>query len=589
MKSYLLKLKNLLELKKAKQLFNIYQISLIIIMLFLVISLINEAQNSLLNTSLLHTEKNCDVIAASLDQTVPQINSAFLLLQYDNAFQQIMQATSYPQLMPAIDDYKNTLALKTDVPYLKDIAHSSSLLNISTLYLFDELEYMNNSMPPSRNAVSLGIQTPRGSVTQKKYLCFGYNYYIGAQRVGNVYLSIDIANLIHDLPISSLECTYYILEDANGNLSFLLTPTNSEEAMSQIRELLQNVTTNAQNHTDVGLFQKYAIYSEKLSSINCTLYGIIDVRAANGNLDSMFLLTIIISIVLFALSIFWNAIFHRIIIVPLSNFSYYISKLRKMPNALQEELPTLTISGCNEIRTIEKEFTALLEQLSLLTTRLQQKNADLHRAELLKREIEIKHLRSQINPHFLYNTLELIRADAIAGKIDQISSITVSMGKFYRYSIKGSPIVPLSKELDYVHAYLNIQKKRFEGRIATIYNIDREANSVLIPKMLLQPLVENSIVHGLEPSGENAFTLFITASFKNQILVVTVRDTGIGIEPEQLQTIRAQLDSPESTDEKIGLANVAARLRLQYGNACKFDISSIPGKGTCISLQIPIS
>jgi len=105
----------------------------------------------------------------------------------------------------------------------------------------------------------------------------------------------------------------------------------------------------------------------------------------------------------------------------------------------------------------------------------------------------------------------------------------------------------------------------------------------------LQPLVENSIVHGLEPSGENAFTLFITASFKNQILVVTVRDTGIGIEPEQLQTIRAQLDSPESTDEKIGLANVAARLRLQYGNACKFDISSIPGKGTCISLQIPIS
>ena len=162
------------------------------------------------------------------------------------------------------------------------------------------------------------------------------------------------------------------------------------------------------------------------------------------------------------------------------------------------------------------------------------------------------------------------------------------MGKFYRYSIKGSPIVTLNEELDYVRAYLNIQQQRFEGRIAIIYNISGNANFVRIPKMILQPLVENAIVHGLEPSGENACTLFIGATRSDAFLTLSVRDNGIGIDSQRLKELKEHLESPETDDDKIGLANVAARLRLQYGDSFRFDISSAPGDGTCITLQLPI-
>ena len=575
-----------LKSKNIKQLFGEYRFFVIAIMLLLSIALIHEAQKSILNFFRLHAQKSCDVLETSINQIAAQYESAFLQLQLDGACRQVMQASSYSQITPClVSDFKNAVSNKTDLSFLKDTAFTSDLINVSNLYLSDELKQMSDIMSSSRNMIPLGIQTPKAPF-HKSYLCFGYNYYLHGEKIGNIFFSLDFEKLVDSLPISQQNGMYFVLMDSDQDISFHLAPDESYDTLSEIHEFLLKSVTESRSF--LTTFSKYVIYSINLNRIGCTLYSIIDTGMINTNLDSMYIFTLIMLIILIGFTTLGNAFFHQSIVVPLNNFSQYLSHLQNMPNVLQQTVTPLTPNGCKEIQHIENEFSALLESLTTLTTEIQRKNEVLHQEELLRKDVEIKHLRSQINPHFLYNTLELIRADAIAGKIDQVSSITASMGKFYRYSIKGSPIVTLNEELDYVRAYLNIQQQRFEGRIAIIYNISGNANFVRIPKMILQPLVENAIVHGLEPSGENACTLFIGATRSDAFLTLSVRDNGIGIDSQRLKELKEHLESPETDDDKIGLANVAARLRLQYGDSFRCDISSAPGDGTCITLQLPI-
>ena len=262
------------------------------------------------------------------------------------------------------------------------------------------------------------------------------------------------------------------------------------------------------------------------------------------------------------------------------------SPRRKARRASSPTAPAQRASPPQAARSIKGEFFALLTSINRLSLEVQRQNEDLHQAELLRKDIEIEQLRSQINPHFLYNTLELIRSDAIDGRIDQVSSITAAMGKLYRYSIKGAPIVLLSEELAYAQAYLKIQQERFADRITVLYNISREARAVSVPKMILQPLVENAIVHGIEPSG-GAGTLFIGASVEEGFLTISVRDNGAGIPAEKLEALRRQLAAHDRGSGYVGLTNVSSRLYLQYGDRCAFRISSLPGDGTSISLRIP--
>lgn len=569
-----------------KQIFRIYQWILVAIMLLLSAALIAGAQKSILNFSALHAQKNCEVLETSIRQAASQYESALLLLRYDNDVRQVMQASSYSQLSPElIDDFHHTLSTKTDISFLADVALTSDLIGVSNLYLPSDLTRMDDAMPTSRNMVSLGIARSQNTLNDKDYLCFGYNYYAYGQQVGNIYLSLDLRRLISALPISRQEGLYFALADSKGEIACLLAPEASGEAPDKIQELLQNAEKSSGFQK---VFPRYMIHSVELDGIDGTIYGIIDTWAVNSSLHSMFFFTLSMLLILIAVSMLGNAFFRKNIVTPLNSFSSYISSLRKRPGALQQVIPALTINGCNEIQTIEKEFSALLESLRDLTEQIRQKTENLHQAELLTKNMEIKHLRSQINPHFLYNTLELIRADAIAGKTDQVSSITASLGKFYRYSIKGSPMVTLCEELDYVRAYLHIQEQRYEGRISTIYNISGEANFVTIPKMILQPLVENAIIHGLEPSARESWTLFIGAAVNDGFLTLSVRDNGIGIDPFYLEKLREQLMAPQTVPDKIGLVNVSARLRLQYGHSLQFTIYSAPDDGTCITLQIPI-
>ncbi|MCC8065826.1 MAG: sensor histidine kinase [Clostridiales bacterium] len=211
-------------------------------------------------------------------------------------------------------------------------------------------------------------------------------------------------------------------------------------------------------------------------------------------------------------------------------------------------------------------------------------------------------LQSQINPHFLYNTLECIRSEALNEGSASIASMAKSLGTFFRYSIsRKENIVTIQDELDNIRNYIRIQNYRFENRFHFSIDMEEEDQDLLrcqIPKMTLQPIVENSVFHGLETKGsESQVTIHIRSS-QDQILL-TVSDNGVGMDETQLTNLRNRmLYGTETSSEKrdpqkshgngIGLYNINQRLRLIFGEQYGLSIYSIPGEGTDVEVLMPI-
>ena len=240
------------------------------------------------------------------------------------------------------------------------------------------------------------------------------------------------------------------------------------------------------------------------------------------------------------------------------------------------------------VETIERTF-ARLERTTQERIRSQ---TEVYAMQLHLRESELSALQSQINPHFLYNTLECMRSIGLYYESPEIVSISTAMADIFRYSIKGSPMVALEEELRIIRQYMNIIDVRFDGRFHAETDCTPETLSCIIPKMILQPLVENAIYHGLEPQKGDG-TVTIRARLHNEELVVVVQDDGIGMAPEEVDRLRAALASPNAAIDRsfakrsIGLANIAQRIRLFSRDRCAIEIRSRRGEGTSVCIRLP--
>lgn len=227
----------------------------------------------------------------------------------------------------------------------------------------------------------------------------------------------------------------------------------------------------------------------------------------------------------------------------------------------------------------------------------------MYETELYAKKTELAYLRAQINPHFLYNTLALICGMSTEGRSEDIVNISLALSQILRYSIKGSEFVTVSEEFDIIKSYLMIQSTRFEDRFTIDYNMTDEALQAIIPKMILQPLVENSIVHGIETKLEPGHIQIGGLRDKtDNSLVLWVYDTGVGITKEKLEEIRNRLyyanhfSSPQlatksgitpDIESSIGLSNVNSRICLYYSQAHHLIVDSEENIGTNIQIRIP--
>lgn len=240
----------------------------------------------------------------------------------------------------------------------------------------------------------------------------------------------------------------------------------------------------------------------------------------------------------------------------------------------------LTNDCSDEIGVLYDNFNTMIERTSGLMQEQYKMGQKLKSAEL-------KALQSQINPHFLYNTLDMINWLAHAERTDEICNAVIALSKYYRLILnKGEDVLTLEKELSHVRYYMKIQEIRYPGKITFIQEVDPEALDGIVPKIILQPLVENAMVHGIFEKKGKQGTIKITGSVDAQnVICLTVEDDGIGMDEKTLKHI---MDGTiRSTGSSYGVRNVHARLALMFGEPYGLTYESSPGVGTRVILRFP--
>lgn len=242
---------------------------------------------------------------------------------------------------------------------------------------------------------------------------------------------------------------------------------------------------------------------------------------------------------------------------------------------------TIHIDSSAEIKHLETKFNSMLRKIDELI----EKN---YISELKEKTARLKALEAQINPHFLYNTLQMISTQALVNEQKDISNMVLALSSMLRYSITDNDIVPLSSEIKHVKAYLTLQKARFDERLS--YNLDVENNieDLLLPKISIMTLVENSIKHGMETTLDK-IEINVNVMLRQGFLVIKVKDSGIGMSEEKLEYVLEQINVEGEQSQSIGLSNLAGRLRILYGNSAALEIESSEDTGTTVVMRIPVN
>ncbi|MEC1526176.1 sensor histidine kinase [Neobacillus niacini] len=243
----------------------------------------------------------------------------------------------------------------------------------------------------------------------------------------------------------------------------------------------------------------------------------------------------------------------------------------------------VTINSNDEIGDLGKGFNLMINEIDRLVS-------EVYKTSLREKEAEIRALQSQMNPHFLYNTLESINMLAITkGNLD-VSDMVSSLGKLLRYTIdNSSKIITLDDELSFIRSYVSIQKVRIGENLQYSEDIDPNLKNVLLPKLVLQPFVENAIVHGIVQKGGY---IFIKAYVESGLLKISIRDNGKGITEIELIKLKRVIENQQhiSSDKHNGIAlsNVHERLQLLYGKPFGVSLDGRDQEGFSVTLTLPI-
>ena len=201
---------------------------------------------------------------------------------------------------------------------------------------------------------------------------------------------------------------------------------------------------------------------------------------------------------------------------------------------------------------------------------------------------EFNSLQAQINPHFLYNTMDMINWMALQGQTEEISHAVQSLSRFYKLTLsRKKGISTIARELEHVTIYVQLQNMRYHDSIELITDIPDELSEYQIPKLTLQPVVENSILHGILEKESKSGTIVITGWMENEDIVLLISDDGVGIPPEILSTILSGKGNSQSGGTNIAVYNTHRRLQILYGKDYGLTYSSNPGEGTEVEIRFP--
>jgi len=237
----------------------------------------------------------------------------------------------------------------------------------------------------------------------------------------------------------------------------------------------------------------------------------------------------------------------------------------------------------------QDEFGVLFTSFNVMVARIKQLIDELYVQKLFRTEMQLKMMGSQINAHFLYNTLDSIHWISRVYKVDEISKMIFGLSRYLRLSLsEGKEFVTVKECVDLLDSYLSIQQIRYEDKFTVHMDVDPAILHFRVLKFIFQPLVENAIYHGLESKRERG-RLDISWSRQEELLLFEVTDDGIGIAPEKMTELEEALKNEEVLgDHHFALKNINSQIKLAYGKEYGLRIESEPGAGTKVTMKIPL-
>ncbi|PWV88444.1 two-component system sensor histidine kinase YesM [Paenibacillus cellulosilyticus] len=250
----------------------------------------------------------------------------------------------------------------------------------------------------------------------------------------------------------------------------------------------------------------------------------------------------------------------------------------------------LQLDGNDEVGQLARQFNGMMHSIRDLMEEVRESNEQQNLLKIKQKEIKLRMMASQINPHFLFNALESIRMKAHMNKQTEIAQTVKLLGTLMRKNLEiGGSSIKLDDEIEIVRCYLEIQRFRFGDRLAFELDIDPRSLHVRVPPLIVQPLVENAVVHGLESKEEGGCVVIRTTMSKDRkTLIIEISDNGEGMTEERLEQLMESLDDMEDREGyRIGMRNVHQRLKLTYGELYALSLESTPDEGTQIRMTLP--
>ncbi|WP_342421005.1 histidine kinase [Paenibacillus sp. FSL E2-0178] len=278
------------------------------------------------------------------------------------------------------------------------------------------------------------------------------------------------------------------------------------------------------------------------------------------------------------------------IYIMLRSYNYRVKRLsRHMQKVSNEKFELITIDEGRD------EIGGLIHNFNRMTSRIHSLINDVYKLEIQSKNLEMERVRaelnflqSQMNPHFLFNTLNAILVVCTKNKYSDVTDIVKSLSKLLRRLLSWKEdLVSVQEEITFIEMYLKIEKFRFRDKFDYVFEIDEQSLKYKIPKLSMQPLVENSCKHGLQTIEGLGIIRVSTAVLDNR-LQISVSDNGKGIEPDKLKELLFAIRKEDSSGANIGIRNVYRRLELYYADQVRFEISSTPGLGTLVTFGIPL-
>ena len=385
-----------------------------------------------------------------------------------------------------------------------------------------------------------------------------------------------ILNILQNARLSASGQTLIVDSVGTGILS-------SDGAMTPSKETVQTILSGGL-YTGILRNSNMLIAYSRLSSTGWTILAAAPNHEIFNSVYHLWLTMVGLIAVSVLMLIVINGLLFKYVAKPISQ----LNALMQTATSGNLDIKIPEIDGQVEITELYKSFDTMLKGIkdSMNRTVAEQKNL---------KKAELKALQSQINPHFLYNTLDSAVWAAESNRPDEVIDLIAALSNFYRLTLSsGMDEIPFGTEVNHVSQYLHIMKMRYQDILDYTIDVAPDTLTARFPKIILQPIVENAIYHGIKKKryrkGEKGRVEIIARTIADQFLAITVSDTGVGMNEAELTALRQKIDSGvPRPGQSYGLINVNMRLYLMFGDSYKLFLNSQPNCGTSVMMHIPLT